>query len=295
MSTPLTDRINALTAYSNNKTGASDATLSDAVTRLVEGYGGGSIGDGIIVKSRDSDGYITEFDLYSSTGIIGNNQFRSGNNNNAVHPSGFYKTEKINSMNPIISVGEYAFAWNTSLRDFDMSKITTVGQYAFSGCGFSGQLVMPSLSSLSNARGCFLKCSNITGFSAPNLETSENNALYSFFSNCASLENVYLPKATLFGTNNILIFEKCTALATCQLGSVGYGVTKLVRDAFSGCTQNSLTITVYTTGSYVNSFVGNIRTTATNATIIFKASEATTYNDTSYAAGDTILTSTPNS
>lgn len=41
MSTPLTDRINALTAYSNNKTGASDTTLSDAVTRLVAGYGGG--------------------------------------------------------------------------------------------------------------------------------------------------------------------------------------------------------------------------------------------------------------
>lgn len=41
MSTPLTDRINALTAYSNQKTGASDTTLSDAVTRLVAGYGGG--------------------------------------------------------------------------------------------------------------------------------------------------------------------------------------------------------------------------------------------------------------
>ena len=41
MSTPLTDSINALTTYANEVTGASDTTLSDAVERLCEGYGGG--------------------------------------------------------------------------------------------------------------------------------------------------------------------------------------------------------------------------------------------------------------
>ena len=39
MSTPLTDSINALTAYANETTGASDTTLSDAVGRLCERYG----------------------------------------------------------------------------------------------------------------------------------------------------------------------------------------------------------------------------------------------------------------
>lgn len=39
MSTPLTDGINALTAYANEVTSASDTTLSDAVGRLCEGYG----------------------------------------------------------------------------------------------------------------------------------------------------------------------------------------------------------------------------------------------------------------
>lgn len=43
MSTPLTDNINALTAYANETTGASDTTLSDAVGRLCDGYGGGNI------------------------------------------------------------------------------------------------------------------------------------------------------------------------------------------------------------------------------------------------------------
>lgn len=40
MSTPLTDRITALTAQANAVTGASDITLTDAVGRLCEGYGG---------------------------------------------------------------------------------------------------------------------------------------------------------------------------------------------------------------------------------------------------------------
>ena len=54
MSTPLTDGINALTAYANETTGASDTTLSDAVGRLCEGYGGGNelypVGTDLVTK-----------------------------------------------------------------------------------------------------------------------------------------------------------------------------------------------------------------------------------------------------
>ena len=42
MATPLTDSINALTAYANEVTGQSDMNLSDAVHTLASGYGGGS-------------------------------------------------------------------------------------------------------------------------------------------------------------------------------------------------------------------------------------------------------------
>lgn len=41
MSTPLTDRIEALTAQANAVTGASDTTLTDAVGRLIGGYKSG--------------------------------------------------------------------------------------------------------------------------------------------------------------------------------------------------------------------------------------------------------------
>lgn len=46
MSTPLTDSINALTAYANEVTGASDTTLSDAVETLIAGYSGLKIANG---------------------------------------------------------------------------------------------------------------------------------------------------------------------------------------------------------------------------------------------------------
>ena len=41
MSTPLTDRITALTSQANAVTGASDTTLTDAVGRLIGGYKNG--------------------------------------------------------------------------------------------------------------------------------------------------------------------------------------------------------------------------------------------------------------
>ena len=52
MSTPLTDGINALTAYANEVTGESNQTLSDAVESLVAGYGQGG-------------GELSELDIYA--------------------------------------------------------------------------------------------------------------------------------------------------------------------------------------------------------------------------------------
>lgn len=51
MATPLTDGINALTAYANEVTGASDTTLSDAVESLVSGYGQGGGAETVTVTA----------------------------------------------------------------------------------------------------------------------------------------------------------------------------------------------------------------------------------------------------
>lgn len=59
MSTPLADRINALTALANEKTGAEDTTLTEAVGRLIDGYGGDF---SELVKSRIADATYTNND-----------------------------------------------------------------------------------------------------------------------------------------------------------------------------------------------------------------------------------------
>ena len=81
MSTPLTDSINALTAYANETTGASDTTLSDAVGRLCEGYGGGSelypVGTDLITaylgRNANGSGNYTLGTLNTSTGEMSPN------------------------------------------------------------------------------------------------------------------------------------------------------------------------------------------------------------------------------
>lgn len=62
MSTPLTDSINALTAYANETTGKQDTTLSDAVGSLVEGYG--RVG---LVKSEYMASYTVETSWENNT------------------------------------------------------------------------------------------------------------------------------------------------------------------------------------------------------------------------------------
>lgn len=58
MSTPLTDAINALTAYANSVTGASDTNLNDAVHTLADGYGQGGGAENVTLTINDDDGMV---------------------------------------------------------------------------------------------------------------------------------------------------------------------------------------------------------------------------------------------
>lgn len=271
--TPLTDNINALTAYANNKTGANDTNLSDAVTRLVAGYGGGGIENGVEIKAVDSSGRPTSIVFYGgaiSTLLLGS---RSRDD------FCFSYVENISLKDAIESIGQYAFSYfgakRTNSEDMEIifsSGLTTIDKYAFVGCGFT-KLSFPE---------------TLTGRLSDNV-----------FLNATKLKEVVLPGITSLDTGGGSSngqFNGCTALEHVQIGSVGHGVTFVETWNFRNCTQTTLTITLYTTGDLVDGHLTKLRDTsygATGATIIFKASEATTYNGNSYAAGATILTSTP--
>lgn len=114
------------------------------------------------------------------------------------------------------------------------------------------------------------------------------NVGYLTFYDCQSLKNVNLPKCNILGRET---FVGGVAYETINIGSIGYPCTSINNTAFKNHPFSD-TITVYTNGTYADTALTNIRNGATNATIILKASEDTTYNGTSYAAGDTMITST---
>ena len=147
MATPLTDAINALTAYANEVTGASDTTLSDAVETLVAGYGqsggytlddiaGGAlqrIDDATITLSEISTPYAfcqSRFNTVrfpNATEISGNLAFQSGSMKYIDLPKCEYINNAFYGCSSIIaSVGE------TNI--LKLPKIKRLGEYAFYGC-----------------------------------------------------------------------------------------------------------------------------------------------------------------
>ncbi len=116
------------------------------------------------------------------------------------------------------------------------------------------------------------------------------------FRNLSKLKIVSLPKLQTISGSATQWFRGSTKLETVTLGSVGYGISSVYNigssTMFQGCTQSDLTITAYTTGDMVDNLLACMRRGATAATIIIKASGATTYGGASYAAGATIVNST---
>lgn len=249
------------------------ATIDGTVYNGVEtiAVGGKSIGlsesiaDGIIVTARDANGYPTALDFYGNLW-----PFAFSYNGQYYHDtSGWKNVVSINVKNSLTETITGVFWGLANCAEITgLDAVTAVGDNCFRDAGLIN-LELPE---------------------AQNIRASNT------FLNMTRLKTVNLPKLNgrFTNGNNGQAFGSCTSLETVVLGGIGYTVDGTSSGAaFSGCTQAGLTITVFTTGTYVDTLVTNIRNGATNATIIVKASEDTTYGGVSYAAGDTILTSTP--
>ena len=213
-----------------------------------------SVTDGIVVNSRDSSGRATNIDFYG----------------NVVNIQQFYNYTKNNG------------AWISLASITFKDTVTEIKNNGFRCCGLLSAL--PETVEIINTNGC--EQTGVVALSLPNLTTLQGG---STFLTCTNLQSFVAPKLTsIQGNYN---FGACSALQNVQIGSVGYGLTNIPSNTFSQVTQTGLTITVYTSGTYVDAILSNIRNSATNATIIIKASETTTYNNVSYNAGDTIVTS----
>ena len=227
----------------------------DITVSYTKPSGGAAITDGIVITERNVNGFATKAVLYGT--VVQPQQFT-----NRILTDGAWKSlSELRFANPVTEIKQNAFK-ACPVPSIDLSSVESFGANSFEG-------------------------SLIQTVHAPSAVTIEAGA----FLGCTALTTIYIPKITIL--NKTYVFRNCTALQNVQIGSAGYGVTNIVNSTFQGDTQSDLTIIIYTKGSYADTAVANARNGATNATIIIKASENTTYNGTTYAAGDTILTSAP--
>ena len=216
--------------------------------------GGTTLTDGIMVKARNANGYITEVDKYGDCGAY---EFGANSVGYRDFPYGYLETVFLHDCD---SLGDGAFQNRFITRIDGLENIVSCGGHCFQSSGLE-TISLPSVTSVGST--CFRQV----------------------YTTC---KNIYLPVLSSMGS---YIFQSSTGLETVQIGSVGHPAPLTDSQPFYACTQATLTITAYATGANVDTLLANYRRNATAATIVIKASEATTYNGTSYAAGDTILTS----
>lgn len=261
------------------------------ILNITDAQGGTEITDGIVVKSRNASGYATEIDFYGTE--IPNYCFGNTYSNTVTYIWRYL--ENINCKNSVVSVGSGAF---------NRSNITAIPQSILDNCtSFDGTGTFGRCSNITGAvefkelktwaggdMAHFINCTGITKLSLPKLESPIGQEV---FTNMTALTEFYAPRTSGVSTDisSRYPFNGDTLLQSIQLGSVGYGITSLPVNSFRGLTQSGLTVTLYCAGEKVDTFLANARSGATNATIIIKAGEDTTYNGVSYAAGETMITS----
>ena len=277
-----------IAAAIREKTGGAEtykiAQMGNAVRGITTGE---AITDGFVVTARDADGLVAAADVYFShipTGVFG---FTYTGGSTGEFTIMAQKAQTINFKVPVISVDNGAFRGNRSPAsqvEKAFPTITKDGDGSFTSSLIENAYLPLLVDSYGNE---FEGCDQLRTINIP---LAEGEIKQWFCSNCTRLTSLYAPRKTVIGTKSI---NHCQALKTVEVGSIGYAVTAIDNQAFLNNTQIELAITIYTSGDYVDTAMANIRNGATRATIIIKAAEDTTYNGAAYAAGDTILTSTP--
>lgn len=267
---------------------AKDVILARRLGGGSGGGGGDAITDGIVVKERNADGYATVVDFYGTDIHVA--QFYGGSAYTAAEITPFKHLTTINTKNAVKYIGNFGLAGlpNLQPQGLDLSHVQEIRGLRFdTGANAETFPIYCPVCTKIAGDGC--RGSGITSAELPKLTEIGNAA----FADCKRVKVISMPKITALGQYASSIFKGCALLENVEVGSVGYPVASWGSKNFDGCTQSGLVVTMYTTGEKVDTLNASIRDGATNATIIIKAAEDTTYNGAAYAAGDIIITSTP--
>ena len=110
------------------------------------------------------------------------------------------------------------------------SSVTSIGDWAFSGCSSLSKIVIPS-SVTSIGNGAFSDCCSLSKIVIPSSVTSLGNRA---FEDCSSLSNIVIPSSVTSIGNDA--FSKCSSLSKIVIPS---SVTSIDYGAFSDCSSLS--------------------------------------------------------
>ncbi|MGM9972298.1 MAG: leucine-rich repeat protein, partial [Anaeroplasmataceae bacterium] len=114
----------------------------------------------------------------------------------------------------ITSIGDYAFSGCSSLTSIDIPSVTSIGERAFSWCSSLTSIDIPSVTSIGER--AFSWCSSLTSLEIPSSVTSIGD---SAFYGCSKLTNIEIPNSvTSIGGS---AFSGCSSLESITIPFVG--------------------------------------------------------------------------
>ena len=151
----------------------------------------------------------------------------------------------------VVAIGNRAFYDCKNLTSVTIpSSVTSIGAYAFSGCGLSSYSIPNNITKIEQGtfENCsalvsieipssikkiglwaFRNCENLSSISIPNsVEIIERAA----FEKCSGLTSITIPNSVTEINDNV--FSGCTSLTSIVIGS---GISKIGDEAFTSCSQ----------------------------------------------------------
>jgi hypothetical protein len=210
-----------------------DGTKATGTSTAIE------VTDGVVITSRDANGYALTVDHYGTT--VKKAQYCSA----LGYQSNWYLMTGITFKNTLTVIDNDAFHTANKLALTTLpSTLTTLGARAFRACSELAISSLPSGFTTFGGSDAFLSCGKITVSVIPNGVTV---IPIQTFKGCVSITSIIGARVSTINTQAAVTgaFNGCTGLVTATFGSPGYPVSEIDTYAFTGCTSAG-TLTVYT-------------------------------------------------
>lgn len=161
------------------------------------------LGDGTIVITGRSDESITSINIPSEIDGVAVTSIGDRAFSITTAIPNYKKITSITIPDSIISIGDYAFNWCSSLTSITIpDSVTKIGTYAFSHCDHLASITLPDRIT-TIVQGMFNSCDSLTDITIPN---NISNIYYSAFDSCSNLNSITImnPNCKIYDNKNTI-------------------------------------------------------------------------------------------